>query len=99
MSRISVFVNSLRLKSKFQLDTIEFRSTRVGSFHLVYFLQLLKTLKGIYLVAAINRLEKRPQILCFFSYTMKPDASKLSSTIDYIFDLAPGPAFNYVDSF
>ena len=43
--------------------------------------------KGIDIIA-INRPEKRPQIHCFFSYTMKPDASKLSSTIDYIFDLA-----------
>ena len=43
---------------------------------------------GIYLIVAINRPEKRPQIQCFFSYTMKPDASKLSSTIDYNLDLA-----------
>ena len=43
---------------------------------------------GIYLIVAIKRPEKRPQIQCFFSYTMKPDASKLSSTIDYNFDLA-----------
>ena len=33
-------------------------------------------------------LKKHPQIHCFFSYTMKPDVSELSSTIDYIFDLA-----------
>ena len=48
-------------------------------------------------VAARNRLAKHPQIHCFFSYTMKPDASKLSSTIDYILTL-PEPAFNCVDS-
>ena len=40
------------------------------------------------MAAAINRPEKRPQIDCFLSHTMKPDVSKLSSTMDYIFDLA-----------
>ena len=40
-------------------------------------------------IAISRRQEKLPQILCFFSYTMKPDAStKLSSTIDDVFDMA-----------
>ena len=56
-------------------------------------------LKGtyVYLLPAINRLEKRPQIHCFFSHTMKPDVTKFSSTIDYILTW-PGSAFNHVDS-
>ena len=41
----------------------------------------------LHLVAALNRLEKRLKIHCFFSYTMKLDASESSSTIDYTFNV------------
>ena len=53
-------------------------------YRLVFAIPSRRNLKGIDIGISHNR----PQIHCFFSYTMKPDASKLSSTIDYIFDLA-----------